>query len=834
MPRKKKLVTAEFDTPLEIVGTFLKASKADKQVSEAMVAIEKIVATIRTLEEANINLRNLLRKAWKIVPMSEKSQRGSNGSNNNGDPPDDGPDKNTPTPIGAGAPNAGKDTPKKKTKSPPGSKAIKTKILNMYGRKPRSRKTLEKKTEPPGTASTEETGGGSNERSKHEQSSEGETEMSTNSEENLEEFAGLPVAKASDSKLEPIDAYFERMNIYGTTDDDDSKVDELTRSFENSADIVERTFLQSPMNLAVRTVCQNLDVSYEGKVPLDQNEDFLSLEEEAAAIFCESKTSASLLREKAIAEGRAVDEAPIAPLQSLFEHDITDLEEDVITIPLSESDREKVVRGTRDTTTKIDVQISVKAIKYRREIGFDAEGKRIVPPQEHSVGPKGMRCTWTTLITVATLIVKFVFPLSRVTKLMSSLSKQFSRSSIWNMLAYVGETLLPAYLGLIQESAIYAEYFHADDSDAVTRTTIREANGRSKKPEADTDAFKSRNLGKNSIKRVTDKLPYHNKKADGKTDKEKLHVSVVIGRITPRTNDSWSFVYYTHFGSVGNMLSHYLRMRYDKVNEIKSAINEVKSNIEKDKPTGDQLKKFKDKIRRYEDDWQEIPESVTVVRDQSSQNTPKIPKSFGFTVKTAGCLMHARRKFRHPTDDERVSSPAALFCEVLISMVYRVEAWLTLAGRTIDRVRRVRERYNRPLLNSVKDFAEIISEDTNDVYFSNAADYFIKHEKDLCAHIDDPFVPPDSGLPERAIRTKKLFARSSFGHETRRGTICYDIIRSVMATCIACKVSYTDYFLWIAFKREEVGDEKFHEIDPLTLTPRAYKLHLAVRDKKNS
>jgi len=828
MARKKKLVTAEFDAPLEVLRTFLRDKAAGKEVSEAMLLIEKMLASIRSLEEANINLRNLLRKAWKIEPGSEKSDRAGNTKNEGGQ----GKEKSTPSNTSAGQ-NTGDDSPKKKAKALRGGKALKTKLLDMRGRSPCSRKAAQDKKKMLGSNSPRvEPSAGKSKAGTNEQSNEDEKAMNSDSNENPETLEGLPVAKASDSILEPMEAYFDRMKIYGTTDDDDSKVDEITRDFEDSTDIVERTFLQSPMDLAVRTICQELDVPFSGKVPLGEAEDFNSLEEEAIAIFCDPRASANVLRKKSIDEGRrVVDEAPIAPLQNLFEHDITDLETDTITIPLSESDKKQVVSRTHEVSTKIDVQISVKAIKYRREIGFDAVGKRIVPPLANSAGPKGMRCTWTTLVTVATLIVKFVFPLSRVTKLMSSLSKQFSRSSIWNMLAYVGETLLPAYLGLIQESAIYAEYFHADDSDAVTRTTIREAAGRSEQPEESTKAFENKNLGKKSIKKITDILPYRNKKIDGKTDKEKLHVSVVIGRISPKTNDSWSFVYYTHFGSVGDVLSHYLKTRFKKRNELSIAINKSMASIRSGNLSLGEINKLKQQIQQHRNEWNKIPESITVVRDQSSQNTPRIPRLFGFSVKTAGCLMHARRKFRHPTNDERVSSHAALFCEVLISMVYRVEAWLTLAGRTIDRVRRIRERYNRPLLSSAKKFAEAILDDTEEVYFSKAAEYFIKHEKDLCAHIEDPFIPPDSGLPERAIRTKKLFARSSFGHETRRGTICYDIIRSVMATCIACKVSYTDYFLWVAFKREELGDVKFHELDPLTLTPRAYKLFLETKDK---
>jgi hypothetical protein len=140
----------------------------------------------------------------------------------------------------------------------------------------------------------------------------------------------------------------------------------------------------------------------------------------------------------------------------------------------------------------------------------------------------------------------------------------------------------------------------------------------------------------------------------------------------------------------------------------------------------------------------------------------------------------------------------------------------------VERVRRLRERYTRPMLDAVESFCESILEDEGVQRFRKAAEYFLKHKKDFYAHIDDPYVAPDSGLPERAIRTKKLFARSSFGHETKRGTLCYDIIRSIMATCIACRISYSEYFKWIAMQREELGDEYFRQMEPRSLTPQAF------------
>jgi hypothetical protein len=387
------------------------------------------------------------------------------------------------------------------------------------------------------------------------------------------------------------------------------------------------------------------------------------------------------------------------------------------------------------------------------------------------------------------------------------------------MLTYVGETLLPAYIGLIQESAFHGVQFHADDTDAVTRTTVREVQAGGRVTDVDESKSKAekpktiRNLPNASIERIRKLLPYRSKKADGKKDKEKLHLSVVIGRTDLKCPHAWFFVYYTHIGSVGNILTQYLNLRKERLDKFEKILKEKKEEEKNLQPI---------RIKEIEDLLRKIPRTIAVIRDQSSQNTAKIPESFGFTIKTYGCLMHARRKFRHPAGHDEIVSTTALWCELMISYVFRVESWCKLAGRTVDRVRRLRERYTRSLLYAVETFCLGMRDSEPVQRYRDAAEYFLNNKDDFFAHIDDPYVAVDSGLPERAIRTKKLFARSSFGHETKRGTVCYDVIRSVMATCTACGISFSAYFRWIAMQREQFGDEEFRAMDPMSLTPQAY------------
>jgi len=768
MARKKTSLTIEMTNDLAIVKEFLDENNAEERVQRAHDSIEVRIRKLNSLENENKSYKEMLQKAWKIIPSSEKNKVSK---------PKKDPDAEF---IG----------PKPKHKGLKGSKKNKSVNLRVYEK----RRAEEKRQLALDEANLFAQENGS---------------MDTNTRK-ISEPSLIPVARAVNSELEPRQEYRERMDAYGESDDDN--VDPITEAFEQSDDINEQAFLQRVEDVVVRTVCSFHRVEYSSGLPSAGNEDFASIEEEVHAIFrnpIEAKESAIAVRLKEEHSERSIEIAEIVPYQQLFDHDVTEMTEETADLKLDPAQKTTAIRTSFEEASRFDVRVSVKKIKCRKEIAVDQEGNRITPAIENCLGPRNTRYTWNTLITLATLVVKFVFPLSRVAKLLSSVSMQFSRSTIWNMLAYVGETLLPAYIGLIEESAYHGVQFHADDTDAVTRTTHREAKENGHVNETDNSAILERNLGKQSVERVRAILPYRSKKADGKTEKEKLHLSVVIGRTNLQSPDSWFFVYYSHIGSVGNILARYLKLRKIKIDELDAKI------------AHDDVSLFmKDSAKK---ELEKIPKAITIIRDQSTQNIPKIPESYGFTIKTSGCLMHARRKFRHPTGHEEIVSPMAQWCELMICYVYRVEYWCTLAGRTVERVRRLRERYSRALLDAVESFSLSMVDDEPISRYRNAAEHFVKHKKDFFAHLDDPYVAPDSGLPERAIRTKKLFARSSFGHETKRGTLCYDIIRSIMATCIACRISFSAYFKWVAIQREQFGDEEFRKMDPMQLTPQTFK-----------
>lgn len=434
-------------------------------------------------------------------------------------------------------------------------------------------------------------------------------------------------------------------------------------------------------------------------------------------------------------------------------------EESIVSPPLASSKREQhevaIKRKSPNSYSLYknryfdDIELAVTRHSYKTE--KHAENGQIKEQADTDlshIGPPGANVTWRALSTLVTMAVSYAIPANRLSKMLANDFKSFCSSQVTRLLRRVSILCVPIYLELVDQLAEVTR-LNGDDSTTKVIAMYREE-------ECDDDL----------VRRINERLGRVSIKADGSAMKKRLCISTVTGQTEASDARSWIFLFRTHFGDLGNLLSKILSSRRRKNRHVK------------------------------------------IQTDLAAVNKLEKRLTECFEVTKAGCGAHARRPFwSHRSDDPG-------FCYFMLrgfALLARVERRLQQKGASPNEIIHYRRRYSLRIWSILLDRCMQVTgkiprhgeglnlnlwPKTSSIH--GAAAYIIKNYQELTAYFDHPEIFFTNNLCERLLRREKMMLVSSKFRKTERGRIGFDVLQTICATCNAAGVTLESYlkFLW--------------------------------------
>ncbi len=227
---------------------------------------------------------------------------------------------------------------------------------------------------------------------------------------------------------------------------------------------------------------------------------------------------------------------------------------------------EKIIRADRssfgpgaslhssyDLITRFETEIIVKERKIRVETLTDLHSGKSVRADLSDLGPERSKITWSSLALLICLVIEAVIPFTRLQMAMYSAFGIFSTGSICRHFKTAAQKLVHVYLWLVTELASKAIVLAGDDS--YTRCVEMELNAARGLQDKDD---KLDPLVKRDAEKLGRSFPYKN---DPKKPKDGIFVSHVHGCTVEDDPRSTIYIYRTHYGHYGNLLSKMLALR---------------------------------------------------------------------------------------------------------------------------------------------------------------------------------------------------------------------------------------------------------------------------------
>ena len=360
------------------------------------------------------------------------------------------------------------------------------------------------------------------------------------------------------------------------------------------------------------------------------------------------------------------------------------------------------------------------------------------------------------------MAIQTALPIDRLRKLFKSVNA-FSGSSISRYLLTAAYKLHPVYIYLCEQFAEHVRTVGGDDSKTRVLGMEREAKA---------GFVLDRSEIHGMIKAIEEKLGRVFPRKDGKGSKSQLNVSHIHGLIDQHNRRSIIYLFRTHFGSVGDLLSKILEMRPNQAKRI------------------------------------------TFQGDLSSTNFPNKSLIKRWIARFVGCAAHARRAFfRFRKDDD----PLCDRMLELFSMVSAVETQIDSDGRTPKRILEYRKTMALPLWEKIIALAhsvlqaEKLRRPKNKLHFLwpkgsklyQACQYIVCNRQQLTAYIFDYRLCADNNRAERLLRGEKILLVSCKFRLSEIGRVTFDILRSLSMTAHAACGDPKAYFAWALKQTDE-------------------------------
>ena len=432
-----------------------------------------------------------------------------------------------------------------------------------------------------------------------------------------------------------------------------------------------------------------------------------------------------------------------------------------------------------DTIKRIETELIVKERRIRVETVTDLYSGKSVRADLSSLGPERSKITWSSMALIICLAIEAAIPFDRLRKVLYSAIGIFSTSSICRYFQLAGLKLAPIYLWLVVELSSKAIIFVGDDSHTrCLEMELLAAEGM----QADHDGLDP------LVKLVAEKLgrsfPYKN---DPKKPKDGVFVSHVHGRTVQDDPDTTIYIYRTHYGHYGNLLSRMLALR----------------------PA--------------------YAPKVLIQGDLSSSNFPDPLLLIRWVTRFVGCGAHARRPFKRHHDDDPELTDRML---ELFALLSAAEKRIFAVDRPPDKVVELRQKIEKPVWDEIIGLAKSVIEAEKRKSAQNClhrlwpkksplykgCSYIARHVPELTAYLYDARLDFTNNRAERLLRAEKILLVSSKFRKSEVGRVSLDILRSLIMTARAARISPKAYLSW-ALAHPDENIEK----NPQDYTPLAYR-----------
>jgi hypothetical protein len=440
------------------------------------------------------------------------------------------------------------------------------------------------------------------------------------------------------------------------------------------------------------------------------------------------------------------------------------------------------LHSSYDLVTRFETEIIVKERRIRVETVTDLHSGKSVRADLSGLGPERSKITWASLALLICLVTEAGMPFTRLQKALYSAFGIFSTGSICRYFQTAAHKLVHVYLWLVAELAAKALILAGDDS--YTRCIEMELNAARGMQDKDDELDPL-------VKLVAEKLgrsfPYKN---DPKKPKDGIFVSHVHGRTVPDDPRSTIYIYRTHYGHYGNLLSKMLAMRPASAPKI------------------------------------------IIQGDLSPSNYPEPLLLIRWVTSFIGCAMHARRPFKRYEDDDPALCDRML---ELFALLTAAEKRIFAAGRSETEIVRLRQTLEKPVWDEIKSLAQSVMDaerrkSTDSILrrlwpkkapLYKGCRYIVKNFPELTAYLDDARLEYSNNRSERLLRGEKILLVSSKFRWSEVGRVSLDILRSLVMTAKAAEVSPRDYLTWVLAQ-----PEKDIKQNPQNHTPLAYRTQI--------
>jgi hypothetical protein len=440
------------------------------------------------------------------------------------------------------------------------------------------------------------------------------------------------------------------------------------------------------------------------------------------------------------------------------------------------------LHSSYDLITRYETEIIIKERRIRVETVTDLYSGKSVRADLSSLGPERSKITWASIALLICLAIEAAMPFDRLWKVLFSTFGIFSTSSICRYFQLAAQKLVHIYLWLITELAHNALILAGDDSSTrCIEMEIKAMHGL----QEDDDGLDS------LVKLVAGKLgrsfPY---KRDPNKPKSGIFVSHVHGRTVQDDPRSTIFIFRTHYGQYGNLLSRMLAMRPASASK------------------------------------------VTIQGDLSSSNFPDPLLMVRWVARFVGCASHARRPLKRYEDDDPELTDRML---ELFALISAAEQRIFACQRPPGRITELRMQMEKPVWDEIRNLAKSVIDAEKKKSAQNrphrlwpkksplykGCSYIVRHFPELTAYLEDHRLESSNNRSERLLRAEKMLLVSSKFRKSEVGRVSLDILRSLIMTARAAEVSPKAYLSWVLAQ-----PEKDIKQNPQDYTPLAYRTRI--------
>jgi len=186
------------------------------------------------------------------------------------------------------------------------------------------------------------------------------------------------------------------------------------------------------------------------------------------------------------------------------------------------------------------------------------------------------------------------------------------------------------------------------------------------------------------------------------------------------------------------------------------------------------------------------------------------------SITECGCWMHVRRKYFEAED-----APKILRNKVLrkIRNIYRYERAIKKFDREkqAERILEIRNKKIRPIIDelfSITSTALTSGEVMPDSAYAGAITYMHNLKNALYSFLDNPYLQPDNGESERALRPFTIGRKNWMFMGSCKGGEAAGILMSLVQTCRVMKIDVFTYLDDVLRRINGQQHSKLHELLP--------------------